>query len=104
MILKVWGGLRTYSGDQAEALINATHDFNANLSSNPKAAVIVTGEIAIDGLLEIFTVFFFYDGPTPPDGAFDKFNAIPTISDTTAVQSYASLVSFPAAGFERPIC
>jgi hypothetical protein len=51
-----------------------------------KAGVIVTGEIALNNLLDIFLVFFFYNGPSPPAGVFDKF-------DSTATQSYAELVS-----------
>jgi hypothetical protein len=89
---KVWAGIRTYWGNQSDAILDATADFTANLSSSPKAAVIVTGEIAIDSLLEIFVIFFFYDGPVVPDGVFDKFNAIPTITDGTEVQTYASFV------------
>jgi len=53
----------------------------------------VTGEIAIDSLLETFIVFFFYDGASPPTGVFDEFNAIPFLTDGTQVQSYYDLVS-----------
>jgi hypothetical protein len=55
--------------------------------------VIVTGEITIDSLLEIFVVFFFYDGSTPPEGVFDGFDAIPFLTDGTQTQSYYDLVT-----------
>jgi hypothetical protein len=58
-----------------------------------KAGVIVTGEIALNNLLDIFLVFFFYNGPSPPAGVFDKFDAITAQIDSTATQSYAELVS-----------
>jgi hypothetical protein len=90
-VLKVWGGIRFYDGNYAETIINATHDFNSNFK-DPKAAVIVTGEVAIDDLLEIFVVFFFYDGETPPPGIFDAFNALPAIIDNAKVQTYSELV------------
>lgn len=91
MTVKVWGGLRFYSGQYAEAIVNATHDFNSNFK-DPKAAVIVTGDIAIDNLVESFIVFFFYDGETPPPGIFDAFNVIPALIDNAKVQTYSELV------------
>ncbi|TVY68869.1 putative FAD-linked oxidoreductase, partial [Lachnellula suecica] len=87
----VWGGLRSYSGIYAEELINATQAFTANF--DPKAAVIVTGEIAIDSLLDIFVVFLFYDGAAPPAGVFDAFDALPTISDDVKTRTYADLLT-----------
>jgi hypothetical protein len=53
----------------------------------------VTGDIAADSVVDIFLVFFFYAEPTPPAGVFDKFNAIPWLTDTTKTRSYSSLVS-----------
>jgi len=87
----IWGGTRTYSAEYAPDIINATHDFIENFT-DPKAAVIVTGEVAIDTLVQLFVVFFFYNGPTPPPGAFDKFNAIPCEVDNVKDQAYADMV------------
>lgn len=56
-------------------------------SDEPKAAVIVTGSFAIKNLAELFVVFFFYDGPTPPAGIFDEFDAIIPIADQVSKQS-----------------
>jgi hypothetical protein len=89
---KVWGGLRTYSNIYSSAILNATHDFNTNYK-DPKAAVIVTAEIAVDTLLQTFFIFYFYDGPTPPAGVFDEFDAIPSLTKNTTTQSYTDLVS-----------
>jgi hypothetical protein len=58
--------------------------------------VIVTGEIAIDSLLETFIVFFFYDGPSPPADVFDEFDAIPFLTDGTKIQTYYDLVTHPS--------
>ncbi|TVY85956.1 putative FAD-linked oxidoreductase, partial [Lachnellula willkommii] len=90
---QVWGGVRTYSGTYAEQIINATQNFTENYFQHPKAAVIVTGEIAIDNLLDIFVVFFFYDGETPPAGIFDAFDALPTVTDAAKTQTYSDLLN-----------
>jgi hypothetical protein len=87
---QVWGGIRSYSGLHAEELINATQAFTA--SYDPKSAVIATGEIVIDGLLDLFIIFFFYDAATPPMGLFDAFDAVPHISDDVKTRSYYDLV------------
>lgn len=55
--------------------------------------MIVTGEIALATLIDNFIIFFFYNGPSPPPGVFDKFDAIPSQIDSTTTQSYAELVS-----------
>jgi len=89
---QIWGGIRSYAATEAAAILNATQNFTENYYKDPKAAVIVTGEIAIDNLLETFIVFFFYDGPNPPADVFDEFNAIPFLTDGTEVQSYYDLV------------
>ncbi|PMD47417.1 FAD-binding domain-containing protein [Hyaloscypha variabilis F] len=88
----VWGGTRTYSGLDASALLNATQNFIQN-NNDPKAAVIVTGSLAIENLAELFVLFYFYDGPTPPAGIFDEFDAIVPIADQVSTQSYADIVN-----------
>lgn len=88
---QVWGGIRSYSGLYAEELIKATQAFTANY--DPKSAVIATGEIVIDGLLDLFIIFFFYDAATPPAGVFDAFDAVPHISDDAKTRTYYDLVS-----------
>jgi hypothetical protein len=52
----------------------------------------VTGSFAIKNLAELFVVFFFYDGPTPPAGIFDEFDAIIPIADQVSKQSYYDIV------------
>jgi hypothetical protein len=89
--LQVWGGTRTYSGLDASALLNATQNFIQN-NNDPKAAVIVTGSFAIENLAELFVLFFFYDGPTPPAGIFDEFDAVIPIEDQVSTQSYYNIV------------
>jgi hypothetical protein len=40
----------------------------------------------------IITNILFYDGPQPPQGIFDKFLAIPSISSDVKTRSFTSLV------------
>jgi FAD/FMN-containing dehydrogenase len=88
---KIWGGTRTFAYDHWPEIMNATQDFTENYE-DPKASVIVSAEVVLDGLLKLFLVFFYYNGESPPAGAFDKFDAIPHITDTTEAKSYVNLV------------
>lgn len=92
--LQIWGGTRIYGVDKSSALIEATHDFTTSFK-DPKAGIIVTSEITLDTIGQFWLVFFFYDGATPPNGVFDKFNTILSTTDTTQTQTYSSLVGLP---------
>jgi len=89
---QVWGGVRAYSTDKRRALFSALANFTENYANYPKAAIISTFQFGLPlNLLNVFTgplFFFFYDGPTPPAGIFDEFNAIDSISDGVKTQSY----------------
>jgi hypothetical protein len=75
---QVWGGIRLYLANKKDALYEALHDFTAN-QKDPKSAIIFTHAQPL-GLTSVYMLFFFYDGPTVPAGAFGKFLDIkPTI-------------------------
>ncbi|KAE8449273.1 hypothetical protein EG329_008440 [Mollisiaceae sp. DMI_Dod_QoI] len=84
---QIWGGYRTYSSS-----FNATQDFTANFHDSG-AGIIVTIEIIASNLDQFATVFFFYNGPNPPPGVFNKFFVLPSNSDTTKTQSYSTLLA-----------
>lgn len=86
---QVWGGTRIYSAADREKVFAALHQFIQN--GDPKAAVIVTHETVIQQSLALL-IFFFYDGPEPPKGAFGSFLDIKPLIDQTKVQSYAELL------------
>lgn len=89
---QVWGGIRAYSMSSHAAILSAVTNFTRNFH-DPKAGIIATFDFAGPvNLVDVAVVFFFYDGPKPPSGIFDEFNAIPSISDSVKVQSYASLL------------
>lgn len=74
------------------AIINATQHFIQN-NNDPKAAIIVTLDLAVDSLLRLAVVFFFYDGPAPPGAVFDEFNSIIPTLDQVTTQNYTAIVS-----------
>ncbi|KAK0505193.1 hypothetical protein EDD18DRAFT_1061398 [Armillaria luteobubalina] len=86
---QVWGGLITYTQNHLSEVNAATVKFSNNVT-DPKAAIITTynfllGQPGVSQLL-------FYDGPSPPDGIFDDFLAIPHFTQDVKTRDYMSLV------------
>lgn len=89
---EVWGGMRIYGGDKADEIFSALHDFTPSNADDPKAAIILTDNITLEGL-RLFIIYYFYEGPEPPtEGAFAKFLEISSTTDGTKTRSYADLV------------
>lgn len=89
----VWGGHKIYTMDKKAALIDATHNLVSDYY-DPKAAVIVTFSSTIDTLVDIFVVFFFYNGPSGPGKILEEFNAIPALIDATQPhRKYVDLIN-----------
>jgi hypothetical protein len=87
---QAWGGLRGYTSASQEALYAALADFVENNHKDTKAAIIFTAANALGS--PFYTVFFCYDGPTPPKGAFGKFEDIKASFDTTKTTRYLDIV------------
>lgn len=91
---KIWGGTRAYSPGKRKELFNALAKFVRDYPDK-KAAIIPTFEFGLPlNILNAVTgpvLFFFYDGPEPPKGVFDDFDAIKSISDNTQTRSYYDL-------------
>ncbi|KAI0357738.1 FAD-binding domain-containing protein [Trametes cingulata] len=91
---EVWGGLITITEDQLDKVNAATVKFSQTVT-DPKAQVLPTynfllGEPGVSLLL-------FYDYPTPPDGIFDDYLAIPHFTKDVKTRSFLDLVqSAPA--------
>ncbi|KAF2691945.1 FAD-binding domain-containing protein [Lentithecium fluviatile CBS 122367] len=90
---QIWGGNYVFPGDKAPEMLAAIRDFT-EYYPDEKAAVIVTAEVTAVGAVDIWTMFLFYDGPTPPAGVFDNFTAIGPIVDNTKTQSYYDLLTY----------
>ncbi|KAG6335497.1 hypothetical protein ID866_3586 [Astraeus odoratus] len=90
---QVWGGPIMYSEAVVEQVTAATADFSANCT-DPKAQLITTYNYLAG--LPVISELLFYDGPSPPAGVFDKFLAIPSLSEDVSTRSFLSLVrSYP---------
>jgi len=87
----IWGGIRNYDATKGSAILNATQHF-IEKNEDRKAAVIVTGELAVESLVQVWTIFFFYNGTAPAPGVFDEFNAIIPLLDQVKPQRYAAFL------------
>lgn len=85
---QVWGGIILTVGE-FDLLANATANFYANVT-DPKASIISTFNYE-DGIFA-GEVNIFYDGPSPPDGIFDEFLAIPALDQDISTRSFLSLI------------
>lgn len=96
---KVWGGVRTYFGIQHSDILAAVARFTSG-NKDPKAAIIPTFNFVSVAAINVpaIIVVFFYDGPKPPPGVFDDFDAINPISDNTKARSFESLTRELLAG------
>ncbi|KAF8993652.1 FAD-binding domain-containing protein [Hymenopellis radicata] len=79
----VWGGVRLFAADQADAVKNATARF-AHEVTDPKAGLFTAYNYGQGQMIP--AVLLFYDAPTPPSGIFEDLVAIPAIEDL--VQTY----------------
>jgi hypothetical protein len=86
---EVWGGLITYTEAEIPQVLNATYTFSSTVT-DPKAAIITTANFLLGqpGISQLL----FYDGPTPPDGIFDDFLAIPAFTTDVSTRDFISLV------------
>lgn len=90
---KVWGGWRIYTGGKSKEMLAAVRDFTENYP-DPKAAIIATAEVTLASLADIWVVFFWYNGPTPPPGTFKHFDNIRHIIDQTKTRTLDELMRF----------
>jgi hypothetical protein len=86
---KVWGGIRGYQPWDIENITRAFNDFT-DTPADPKAAIILTFQNG--GGIVVPTMTYFYDGPTPPKGAFKQFEELNATIDWTRTQTYLEFV------------
>ncbi|KAI9069033.1 FAD-binding domain-containing protein [Trametes sanguinea] len=100
---EVWGGLITITEDQLDKVNAATVKF-AQTVTDPKAQVLPTYNFLLGA--PGVSLLLFYDYPTPPEGIFDDFLAIPHFTKDIKTRSLLDLVkSAPAnaTGGQRAI-
>lgn len=82
-----------FAGNQAPKMLAALRDFT-EYYPDEKAAIIMTAELSALGAIDIWIMFLFYDGPTPPAGVFDNFTAIGPLSNDCKTRTYYDLLSY----------
>ncbi|KAJ5531951.1 hypothetical protein N7494_008503 [Penicillium frequentans] len=88
---QVWGGNFVYTKDKTPQVLTALRNFVDNYPDD-KAAIILTAEHGVIGVVDFWIMFLFYDGPEPPAGVFDDFKAIDHTSTTKTWDSYYDLL------------
>lgn len=74
-------------------MLAAVRNFTENYPDE-KAGIIMTAEYSAVGVIDMWIMFLFYDGPNPPAGVFDVFTSIgPTVNNCKS-RSYADLLSY----------
>ncbi|KAK0184492.1 FAD dependent oxidoreductase [Armillaria mellea] len=86
----VWGGAASYNASYVSAFNAATVKFCSEVT-DPKAAMAMLYSY-VNGQV-LLTAEIFYDGPTPPDGIFDDFLAIPALAQDLTTRSYFDLIN-----------
>ncbi|ROT43687.1 FAD binding domain-containing protein [Sodiomyces alkalinus F11] len=91
---EVWGGVLTYLSTPKTdaAMLRAIREFTEHYPDE-KAAIIPTAILTAGGALNIWILFVYYNGPSPPAGTFDAFAALQPFANTARTQSYHSLVT-----------
>ncbi len=94
-ISQVWGGRYLFASNAANdaAMHRAIRDFTEHYP-DPRAGLIAVCNTAAFGLLKVWLLFLFYDGPKPPHGVFENFTggAFTPWVDTTGTKSYDALL------------
>lgn len=92
----IQGGQVTYAEEYQSQVLEALADHAANntdLDSGLVAAFLYSGSAAS------FQVTMFYNTPTVNSNVFDKFFAIPAISNTTKTQTFPQYIAASSADF-----
>jgi hypothetical protein len=82
-----------FAADKTDQLLAAVRNFTENYPDE-KAAIIPTAELTALGAVDIWVLFLFYDGPTPPPGVFDIFTGIGPLVNNCKTRSYYDLVTY----------
>ncbi|EJT72187.1 FAD binding domain-containing protein [Gaeumannomyces tritici R3-111a-1] len=90
---KVWGGNVMYGKEKTGELLALIRDFTEHYD-DPKAAIIATVQLTVLNAIEMWTLFLFYDGPTPPAGIFDKFDKVGPTINNCKTREYGELLSY----------
>ncbi|KAI3613862.1 hypothetical protein WG66_006475 [Moniliophthora roreri] len=87
----VWGGLRVYNGEANVTLLSEAVSQFSDTNADPKAVIGVTYAYNPDQGGLFASIFYYYHGPSPPNGTFDGLLAVPYTSSTILTMSLTQL-------------
>ncbi|KAI0727409.1 FAD dependent oxidoreductase [Fomitopsis betulina] len=86
----VWGGSIITTGVD-DAVVAATQNFY-NTVTDPKAALLTTFNYDASLGMSITEMTLYYNAPTPPQGMFDDFLTLTSLTRNISTRSYLSLI------------
>lgn len=89
-IHEVWGGVKIYTLDQTPAVLHAMSQYQSNPNKDPYANLITQIFTTNATIGIVLTMVYLKPEVSPP--AFKPFYAIPTINDTTKLQTLTQLM------------
>ncbi|KAI0265073.1 FAD-binding domain-containing protein [Gloeopeniophorella convolvens] len=88
---QVWGGTRNYTADALPALKDALVKFQLKQKTDTKASSVISFVYTPQGI--ITSAVLYYHAPTPANGIFDDFLAIPTNQTDVGTRSFSDMVN-----------
>lgn len=90
---EIWGGSMFFPSTPKTdtVILNAIRDFTEHYPDE-KAAIIPTAILTGAGLVNMWTIFMFYNGPEPPAGTFANFTAAKPFLNTCKTRSFRDFV------------
>ncbi|KAI0394628.1 FAD binding domain-containing protein [Xylariaceae sp. FL0594] len=92
---QIWGGNLIFDAtpEVTQKILSATYNFTTKYNDG-KAGIIITAERTLATLVDIWVIFLFYNGPTPPPEVFGEFFAVSNFKlNTCKTRSMSDLVS-----------
>ncbi|KAF2110068.1 hypothetical protein BDV96DRAFT_651221 [Lophiotrema nucula] len=89
---QVWGGNLVFDASKTPQMLAAVRDFT-EYNTDEDAGIIMTAEVTALGAVDLWIMFLFYDGPTPPADVFKNFTDIGPFVNSCKTQSYYDLLS-----------
>ncbi|PSN70014.1 FAD-binding domain-containing protein [Corynespora cassiicola Philippines] len=90
---QIWGGNLIFPASKTDELLAAVRTFTEEYPDE-KAGIIMTAQISALGVIDMWIMFLFYDGPTPPPGVFDYFLDVGPGTNNCKTRSYYDLLSY----------
>ncbi|KAI0260044.1 FAD dependent oxidoreductase [Gloeopeniophorella convolvens] len=91
---QIWGGVLSFAPNQTDVVNDALVKYQQK--TDPKSALLGSVVNTPEGAATV--IIMYYNAPTPPDGLFDEFLAIPTNQSDVSTRSFVDLYSHLASG------